>query len=216
MQRILLNYLAKAEGTQIIRNKTESDITAPYGIYKTMHPNADIFKEIDKIATKAGLSGDSKSWTKSNLDVLNEYVLKNNLSQTLKRLAAVFYDNYLEDAELNLYPQKAMITRFSLYTNSPKLANKATQDAINDFITNKLISHDLLTVDGDAGANTKQALKLIFDLCERDDNLGLLFESYMLLSMSKNYAKLAVLNHDRYLEYLNGWNNRLDKLAEFS
>ncbi len=134
----------------------------------------------------------------------------------MKILASSFYDDYLQDADLGAYPQKAIIARFSLYTNSPKLANKAAQEAINNFTSNKLIDSDILTVDGDAGANTKKALRLVFDACERDDNLGLLFESYMLLSMSKNYAKLAVLDSNRYLTYLNGWNNRLDALAEFS
>jgi len=215
MQKILLNYLAHAEGTQIVRNTTESDITAPYGIYKSEHPSADIFKEIDKIAVKAGIHGDSKVWSKQSIKIINEYIANNNLSQKLKNLASIFYDKYLEDANLGLYPPRAIIARFSLYTNSPKLANKATQDAINDFIKNKLIDSEILAVDGDAGENTNKALKLVYDLCERDENLGLLFEAYMLLSMSRNYAKLAVLDKNRYLVYLNGWNNRLDTLAKF-
>jgi len=209
MQKILLDYLAKAEGTIVHRNATETDITAPYGIYKTQHPEAQIFKAIDEDANKIGLNSDSTTWVQDDLDKLNESLDSSKMEQ----LAGIFYDTFLKDAHMILYPLECVITRFSLYVNSPKLANEVTQEAINLFIQNKFIKHNILVVDGAIGLNTNNALREVYNLSLRDNAWGYLFESYMLLMMSKNYAKLAASNQQKYLRYLNGWNNRLYTLA---
>jgi hypothetical protein len=53
--RATSDIVGKFEGRVIHRNPTESDITAMYGIFRSAHPDAEIFKAIDEVAYKIGL-----------------------------------------------------------------------------------------------------------------------------------------------------------------
>lgn len=206
MTEKMMTYLGNAEGTKIHYNSSETDITTMYGIYKAAHPQASIFNLIDLIARNAGISNESSKWTHSDINTLNNYIIDNNLNESLEHEAREFYDEFLKRLHLDKFPEEAQIAAFSLYTNSPKKGIMSVQSAINKFITNGFITNPILTVDGALGTKSASALDKIED--------GYLFEAYMLLEMSKQYSKLAVANSDKYLRYLNGWNNRLDSLAK--
>ena len=103
---------------------------------------------------------------------------------------------------------------FSLHTNGPTLAWKSVQSAINKCIKNGLVNTSKLAVDGNPGNMTFGALKAVTAAVDSNPYGGLLFESYLLLEMSRQYEILAVANPDKYLRYLNGWNNRLAVLSE--
>jgi len=202
-----MQYLEHAEGNIVHHNDGESDITSPYGIYRKEHPEAAIFTEIDSVAHKLGIYQPSKEWSQSDIDAINQYIFNDNAKSIIKGLAANFYYQMTKPAHINDFPQDAQVAMFSMYINSPKRAKEACQMAINTFVKNKLIVNELLIVDGILGNKTITTLHKIHN--------GLLFESYMLLHMSSLYAKLAVSRPDKYLKYLNGWNNRLKYLARF-
>lgn len=208
-----MDYLAQAEGIKIHYNKNEIDITAPYGIYRAKNPDAKIFKRIDNIANKIGISLPSSSWNEQQIKMVNDYIEKHELRYEFRELASEFYDSYLKDLDIEIFPKMSQIAVFSLYVNSPYLAIISIQTAINNFIYNELIDFNIIKVDGIFGPISKRAVKTITWTCQTKES-GLLFEMYILLEMSRQYEKLAVSNPDKYLEYLNGWNNRLNKLAK--
>ena len=202
----LMKYLGKAEGTTLHYNTSESDITTAYGIYRVAHPDAEIFKYIDRVADNIGITTKSKDWTTAEIDSIGIVLDDKNVL----KLAEEFYTKFTLKAKLNEFPKEAQVAMFSMYTNSPKLAWKATQSAINKFESNELIDYKQQLVDGYPGETTYDGL----ELCTAANN-GSLFEAYMLLEMNRQYGKLAVSNPDKYLQYLNGWNNRMEALAEF-
>ena len=50
--------------------------------------------------------------------------------------------------------------------------------------------------------------------CKTVRNVGLLFESYMLLGMSAEYSILIKERPDKYNRFSTGWDNRLKKLQQ--
>ena len=207
----LLEYLAKAEGTELHYNEGEVDITAPYGIYRKPYPNANIFKYIDGVARSLGIEVPSREWTEEEV-----LLIDNALDmQKINELAMEFYIGYAKGARLDMLPAESQVAMFSLYTNSPKLAWKAVQSALNKFVKNGWLEFRLQAVDGAYGKSTEEGLQELLKIAESNSGYGYIFEAYMLLEMSQEYAKLAVSNPDKYLKYLNGWNNRVEALAEF-
>lgn len=206
----LLDYIYSVEGDKIHYNSTEEDITSPGGIYRFKHSNAKIFEYIDSVAASSEIYTKSNEWSKEDLNVIN-----NNLDMIkVNELVMDFYTEYNKGAYLELFTPLVQTTVFSLYTNSPINAWKSIQSAINKFCTNDIIDYDIQVVDGKPGKKTFKGLEAINEVCYDCSELELLFESYILLEMSKIYAKLAVSNPDKFLIYLNGWNNRLDFLAK--
>lgn len=210
----LMDYLKTAEGDVIHYNKTESDITAPYGIYRASHSEAKIFQTIDAIAKNLGITIPSPKWTSKEMDLLNNHI-KNTVSlqEQLRAEAKEFYDGYIS-IPLEAFPEHCQVTVFSLYVNSPTNCIKAVQMAFNNLIKNFMPNAKdySLAVDGKFGkGSTAKVKELTAKLVSVESQLY--FETLILLAMSKLYATLAVKNPDKYLKYLNGWNNRLETLT---
>nr|DAX81678.1 MAG TPA: hypothetical protein [Bacteriophage sp.] len=213
MTPYLMNYLEKAEGTTVHRNSTESDITSPYGIYKSAHPTAQIFTFIDQIAKEAGIFKSSQQWTQNDLNLINQNIQRTNKLPQIRSLAESFYDKYTQGLPLDKIPELCQVTVFSLYTNSSLNASKAIQMACNSFIKNYSLQIASLVEDGALGRSSISALENINRCIGINTDRALYFETLILLHMSKLYATLAVANPDKYLIYLKGWNNRLETLS---
>jgi len=206
----IIKYLSEAEGTLLHRLKNEKDITSPYGIHKNSHPNASIFKYLDNVALQLGIVGNSKNWNESDIRAIN----KKMDSGKIKELAIGFYTDFLEDVHIKLFPKECEIAMFSMFTNSPLNAWKAVQESINNFVESGHIAYKLQEVDGAFGDDTKNGLAIIKDASVKNPLFGFLFESQMIFEMSRIYAKLVAKNPKDYLQYLVGWNNRIDKLLD--
>jgi len=205
----IMDYLGNAEGKVVHHNAGESDITSPYGIYKKQFPTAEIFDILDKIASNLGINEESYNWTDYQIATINEAIVNDeDAKNKIRESASNFYHNMSKPAKIEFLPEDAKLAMFSLFVNSPRNAGKSLQMALNTFISLGKIDNPELVVDGAPGNKTVQAIKKI------NNEDGLLLESYLLLSMSSLYAKLAVKNPDKYLKYLNGWNNRLKKLSK--
>lgn len=205
----IMEYLAKAEGKTIHFLDGEKDITSPYGIYKGVHRDAEVFKIIEEMAKRCGVSKFSKEYTETDIITVNQYMFeKSEYVEKIYKAASEFYYVMSKPAKLEYLPKASHVAMFSLYINSPKNACVSAQMAHNKLVKLGLIDSKILVEDGALGPASAKAFQNI------TEELGLIFESYLLLSMSSLYAKLAVQNSDRFLKYLNGWNNRLGYLAE--
>jgi len=214
MNKPLITYLLEVEGSKVHRLKNEPDITTMCGISRVAHPDALIFKVIDSLARDIHITKDSNKWTESDLDHLNTHIVKTNSTKRLLELVDEFYTTYNKGARLHLFPKECIVTMFSLYTNSPKYSWKSVQDAINAMYTlNKIELPKKLVSDGIFGRNTSKGLKKITELCNDNNEIGQLFELLILSNMSRYYAILVAKNPDKYLPYLIGWNNRLQRLS---
>lgn len=211
----LLGYIYKAEGKTVHYNSTETDITAPGGIYRKAQPNAKIFEYIDIIAKELSLPKNSQNWDKKHIEVINNEILSEKHSSNIDAAVKEFYIDFNKGAHLTKFTKRVQVAMFSLYANSPKNAWKSVQSAINKFHQNGLINYKVQVVDGAPGKTTFDGLEKVKEICIKRTSTELLFESYMLLEMSQQYAILAVKNPGKYLIYLNGWNNRMENLAEF-
>lgn len=210
MDKIVLDYLANAEGTIIHRNSTELDITSPYGIYKAVHPKASIFGYIDSIALSIGIKSNSKEWDKATIDKIN---LKLDNAKVLA-FVDEFYTSYLAGAKLELFKDEAKIAMFSMYTNSNTGAWIAVQRAIISLVKSKQIPFELTQVsidDGSFGGKTQNVLTLIK---QHNYISGYHFESLILFYMTTYYVELWKKNPQKYGIYLDGWKNRMSKLQE--
>jgi hypothetical protein len=189
--RDFIKRLGQLEGINLHRNKTEEDITAPYGIYRYAHPNAEIFKYIDSVARDLGIRGESKEWTTEEIEEINERLNSN----IIRDAAIAFYRGFLNDIEL---PSEIMLS----YVNSPYLTMKAVQQSIINFQNQDLITKDFVPspVDGIWGKKTKKGLSLI------ENHLHFLSEFKS--NMKTQYVQLA-LSKQNFI-YLRGWINRLD------
>lgn len=204
----LLNYLEEAEGIKIHYLEGEKDITAPYGIYKYSHPNANIFKYIDQIALTKGITKDSKYWNESEIATINKAIDK----ETIKKYAKEFYEEYLKDAHLDLFPDLCKIAMFSMFTNSRKKAWKAVQQSLIDIkkTGSMIFESPLSRADGDFGTKTAKALSVVKFY---NGYAPLYFETLMLSNMKSQYIRLAAKNPDKYLKFLKGWDNRMNALS---
>jgi len=207
----VIAYLAKAEGTTVHRLKDEKDITAPYGIYRHAHPNAEIFKYLDNTAIALDIDEDSSKWSRSDIYEINDFL--STESEDIEELASDFYEEYLKPAHLELFPPLCRVAMFSMYTNSPKNAWKSVQQSLLDVDKNNLGNNDDLSiVDGSFGRKTERG---IIDVVQSLNKQGhLYFETLMLSNMKTLYIRLAISNPDKYLKYLKGWDNRMNLLAK--
>ena len=200
--KVIMDYLGVAEGTTIHRNKTEGDITSPYGIYRVAFPDAEIFKYIDKVADKWS---DSVDWDESDIEEVNAGLDQDEVL----RLATEFYVGFLKGAHIELFPEEVRVTAMSLYVNSPKNMWKAVQEALLNLQKSGRLDSSLTlsVVDGGYGEKTRVGL-------ESARGLGMTLEDNILLAMSNRYISLWKGNQAKFSPYLMGWSNRLDKLNE--
>jgi len=153
----ILEHIAKVEGKEIHYNSTELDITC-WGIYKHAHPDAEIFKYINKVALgELGIATDSADWTGFVIARVNESVDKD----VMYALAVEFYEEYLKDAKLELFNDDCKIAVMSLYTNAPKLLWSSVQQALISLQKAGKIDKELAmsTVDGFPGNKTYAGLQ---------------------------------------------------------
>ena len=207
----VLEYLAKAEGTDIVYLQNEKDITAPYGIYRHAHPDAEIFKFIDSVARSIGIEHKSNQWDIGKVKRVNTALV--GMQDEIDKLVSEFYEEYLKPAHLELFPPLCRVAMFSMYTNSPKNAWKSVQQSLIDVDKNNLGNNDDLSiVDGSFGRKTERG---IIDVVQSLNKQGhLYFETLMLSNMKTLYIRLAMSNPDKYLKYLKGWDNRMNLLAK--
>jgi hypothetical protein len=205
MTGVILDHLAKAEGIETHYNKGEKDITAPYGIYKYRHKDASIFEYLEEVAKLNGITKDTSEWTETDLFIINSTME----SIKVRELAYEFYSEYLAGARLDDFPKECVVAYADMFTNSPKMAIKSIQEALIKLDLNPISNFDALsTIDGAYGSKTRGALLVVSDA-----NEGLLLKSFMLSAMKSNYVRLVKRNPDKYFKYLEGWINRMDRLA---
>lgn len=211
----LLRYLANAEGTKIHKLDGEKDITSMYGIYRYQNPQAEIFKKIDSLALELGIKTASTEWGDMELEYINNHISRSkDLVDEFIYLAGSFYENYYQKIRLDLFHEDCVVAIASMYANSRRLSIKALQYAINTMNKNGFIEYKTLLEDGKLGSNTLKGLEACLYACKTVRNVGLLFESYMLLGMSAEYSILIKEKPDKYNRFSTGWDNRLKKLQQ--
>ena len=202
----IIEYLAKAEGDMLHRNKGEGDITSAYGIYRVAHPDANIFKYYDSVAESISIYERSNEWTTAEIAKIDEYTDK----EKVRELAEDFYSNYLSGAHLEQFPKGCRLIMYSAYVNSPKLAWKAVQMSIRNMVNSKetfMNIQDVSIVDGAYGNKTRIALSNIKDVV-----YPLYLETLIISNMKTLYIRLANNNQDKYFKYLVGWDNRVSAM----
>jgi hypothetical protein len=212
----ILDYLGKAEGLTIHKNKGEKDITSPYGVYKYAHRDAKIFDYIDQLLLEHSIHRETHELLHSDYDILNATIERApEVAAEMRRLASEFYDEYFSKIYLDLIPQEAQLTFLSVYTTSQYGGQKSVQAAINDLISNKEINNPKLSEDGVFGAKTKQALEKVYAKAQKENQyFGLWFEEKILRHTVMYYDKLAIEDPGEYKRFYKGWRNRLEALAD--
>lgn len=211
----LLEYLSKEEGLDFHRNSKESDITSPYGIYKAVHKDAEVFKYLAKLTISLDVPRLSSEWNQSHLKIVNDFINSSKIiKQEIKQLIADFYTEYYKGANLELMPPEAVITVVSIYTLSTQKAMISVQQSINEFISNGFIINEKLKEDGVFGAKSKEAMGKILKLRnEHNEFAGYYFEEKVINNMQKHLDDLSCNNKEKFGVNRNGWRNRLERLS---
>lgn len=209
--RELVLGIAKEEGGYLHRNPAETDITTGYGIYRTAQPDAKIFNYIDSIAKSLGINTKSNLWSKQQLELIQSKMDK----ETELSYSIDFYKNYFKAIRLDEFPIEVSREIASIYTNGPKIACKALQRTVNQFIEYGVLSkRPWLTQDGILGAKSWESINELNSICKKDTLRANQFK-YLFIGYCKTYyIELAVLYPDKYLRYLRGWNKRVDNLLD--
>ena len=149
----ILKYLAIAEGTSIHRITSEPDITAPNGISRHNHPKAEIFKYIDEVAELCDIQLDSTIWTEKDMEIISAEMNP----EVTKELASKFYEEYLKNAHLYLFPEEAKVAMYSMYTNSSYGAWWSVQESISQMKASQSIifNQPISSSDGAFGNKTE-------------------------------------------------------------
>ena len=203
--QFVLNYLFKAEGGKIHRNKTEDDITNGYGIYRASHPRARVWNNIDACAQSLDICGPSSSWSNKDIQVVNKALNK----EEDRYLSYLFYVDYYKPALLEQLPKNCIVYGISIYANGPKLYGRSIQIAVNEFIKAGHLKGDLLLVDGQLGPKSAAAVNAIKAL---DTKKHEIFKSILLDVTKAQYVRLADSNPSKYGMYKRGWLNRVESL----
>lgn len=214
---------ASLAGSRIHRNPSEYDITTRYGIYRYANPKAKIFEYIDTIARNMGLTKPSTQWTISDyISVQNKMDFDTELYYTYLFIKDYFSVTLKNGTKLNIdldkfdtETKKAVI---SLGWNSMKLCVKCLQSTINEFFIEEYIpgynKTNVIACDGVYGPGTDKVLNIVLDYINKQPNkeLSIRFFHRFLNNAKTYYIKLALGNKNNLLQYLNGWNNRVDNL----
>jgi len=198
----------KVEGDYLHRNSTEADITSPGGVYRAVHPDANIWSYIDSVGASLDKDKDSSMWSASDIHDVNDALDETQIGLLVKD----FYNDYLFGAHLDLFDPMLQIAMFNLYTNSQTGAWKSVQQTIIDmkkmgYLT--MPDSDISKVDGGYGDKTKRGLQAVDAL---PDDQVTIYKITMISNMKTYYAKLVAGNPDKFLVYLVGWMNRMDNL----
>ena len=199
----LVESLRTVEGDKVHYNKGEEDITSPFGIYRKQHPSASIFSYLDEVASNNNISKPSKEWNTDEIKIVNDNLDNNKVFE----LAKDFYKDFT-NLDLDKLPIQTSLAYFNIFTNTPLGANKAIQKAVNGVIDLFKLDNPKLKIDGVIGNKTKEA---VYSAASRDDKL---FKILFLLGVEDYYIDLAIKNPDKYLQYLKGWNNRVNNLIK--
>ena len=193
----LIDYLAKAEGKEIHKNKTEKDITAFYGVYRYANPSFKGWNWLDSIAKGEGLA--NYRVNKTIRKELNS-IIEKKYKQAYIELSKVFHRRNMSKMYLDRFPStKSALTYFSLATNAGiSRASKIVQQSLNNMDIK-------VVVDGSLKKGTARML----DKVEDSEELN----KYMLENMQDFYDYLIKKNPTKYSRYKNGWTNRLKALA---
>lgn len=203
----ILDYLVSAEGNVLEFNRGEKDVTAPLGIYRYEHPKAAVWEYIDMVA-KTITNAASVNWD-HDLCVKIDAKLDKRVTYYY---AYLFYSEFYKSANLEYFDEEVVITIVSLYANGPKLCNLAVQEAINAMGLRKYIEFDdgkPIKVDGAIGGRSKSELKEIDDLSPLHNYT---FRLLILLAAKTEYIRIWKSDKPKYEVYLDGWNNRVDRL----
>ncbi len=207
--KTLLEHLRIAEGDTVHYLDGEKDITAPYGIYKYAHPDAKIFHYIEEIADVMSVDKKSAYWHDKDLEKVNATIDTIHI----KNLASEFYEEYLKNAHLELFPNDCKVAMFDMYTNSPKGAWWSVQESIKQMkSTGKIIFEKSISKsDGSFGQKTDDALYNILVQVDGTKFGGVYFETMMISNMRVYYDKI-IDNNEALEKFEKGWNNRMSHL----
>lgn len=209
--KIILDNLLHAEGGSLHRNKKELDVTNRYGIYRGSGRGKNfslLWDYVDEVAKKV-TSKPSKDWTQDEIIEINS-LLDDNI---IREHSYIFYTDYFRGAHLDLFPKELCVLIANLYTNSPKGTWLSIQEALRDLKRDEILDiewKDLSSVDGFFGKKTRDALILFKEDADRKDKL--LFKKSILLAMKSYYIDIAVGRPDKFLGFLNGWDNRMNDI----
>ena len=186
----IMSYLAEAEGEVVHKNRHESDITLPYGIYRKNWKNTKVEKYLKSIAPQGNLVLHRKevnATIKSNPEV----------HENVKNLAYEFYEKHFLDKRINSILNSAeQLIFFSNSVNGGKSRGiKALQSAVGAPITGRVDSK-------------------LFTYIKKARDRGVDIARGMLHYMKNYYAMLIRKNPAKYKINERGWNNRLIRLEK--
>jgi len=138
------------------------------------------------------------------------------MQDKMLQLATDFYIDYMSAIKIENFPPACQVAVFSMYTNGPLLAVKSIQEAINTMNSNGFIDYMEQSIDGVIGRKTLDGIVKVKAISEDNVAFSYMFEQVILLNMGRQYARLVVAKPDKYLRYLNGWENRLKYLSRTS
>ena len=211
----LLDNIKESEGGYLHYNSKETNITNGYGVYRTVHPNALVFKYIDAVAS--GITNTpSQDWRDKTLLSKIDSTIDKKVDRYLSYL---FYNEYLKDAHLELFDKSNVTLMANLYTNSQRGAWKSIQEGLLDIQRDGILNipiTSLSTVDGAYGTKTRDALLLLKNI-ETETVLEKVlimkvFKKSVLLAMKSFYIDITIANPDKFMKNLNGWDNRVEEL----
>lgn len=189
----IMNYLARYEGTIIHWNRTETNMTTPYGIYRKSFPNAVIFKYIDALSVKY-TGRVIRRRDLRQIGKLNNSLTRNE-RRRIKDMAWDFYlNNFMNPEVTDMLDGKEGMSFFSISVNGGRGRGiKSLYSATKLKLKNRV--SDVL-------------LNKISELKRKHISLNDGMLDYML----NFYKYLIRKNPNKYGRYRNGWFSRLKGL----
>lgn len=208
----ILNHLYKVEGGSLHRNPTETDVTSPRGLYKAKDSKSKIWDYYNSIAASLGITSNSKSWSAKQIVAINNKAD----ADIILNYEREYYITYFKGLPIDitvLNPKLAVLIT-SLYANSPQGCIISLQEALIYLNKAGIISipaDKLSAPDGVVGNDTKYSMQAIINLDSKDI---MIFSLLIIGRMQEYYINIATDKPDKYLEYLNGWKNRLREIKD--
>lgn len=208
----LLTMLRKQEGGYIHKNNNEHHYTNGFGVYRHVHEQALLFRYHDELLKEMktlNLKDPDwpSKWTRANSDELNSLI---NMDKELW-LSYLFYKDYFAILEFDKINPILVKPIASIWTNGTKLCVRAMQTALRMIYIKYNLALDFpinLQSDGNFGPITKQ---WYMKLATFDNAINQEFVYLFLLAAKSEYIHLA-LNRSDLLQYLKGWDNRVNSL----
>lgn len=228
MKKILEELRVQESGanlstSKIHRNPSELDITTRYGIYRYANPKAEVFTYIDSVAKSLGITKPSNQWTTTDFTLIQNKIDFNTELYYTYLFIKTYFSIPLKTGErlyinLDKFDSETKKAVISLGWNSLKLCVKCLQSTINEFFINNYIpgynKNNIISCDGVYGPGTDKVLNIVLDYINNQPNkeLSIRFFHRFLNNAKTYYIRLALGNQNKLLQYLNGWNNRVDNL----